>query len=324
MEEQVAFQIGRLGEEDLPELVEFWNAEFGSRRLFRPLTDEWFRIRVMGRAAFDPSQFYVARANGRIVGLGHASRANNTAHLSLLYVAPGQRRQGIGSALFSCLQPVLESAQDKRAAGVVFDPVYGTDFDPQESKGLRRRPEWGGPRFSLFGASEGIGVPTRDLETINFLLKRGFTMGDPDLSMRLEGMRPGEFEQPEQLWVRGKQYRIQVTENRSVWSSALYQCEIPHRCVQLRAGEKVVGGLTWFRWDDSTAILYDFSLIEQARGLGLGRGVLSYALADMAAAGCTSCELNTGSGRNARAVGIYRAAGFRVAEAWQTFSGQGK
>lgn len=319
----MAFQIGRLGEEDLPELVQFWNAEFGSWRLFRPLTEEWFRMRVMGRAAFDPSKFYIARADGRIVGLGHAAKADSTGYLSLLYVAPGQRQQGIGSALFACLQPVLESAQDRRAAAVVFDPVYGTDFDPHGSKGLRCRPEWGGPRLSLFGASEGIGVPTRDLATINFLLKRGFAMGDPDLSMRVEGMRPGEFEQPENVRARRNEFTVSVHENRSVWSSSSYQCEIPHRCVQLQAGEKVVGGLTWFRWDGATAILYDFSLIEQVRGLGLGRAVLSHALADMAAAGCTSCELNTGSGRNARAVGIYRVAGFRVAEAWQAFSGQG-
>jgi len=277
---------------------------------------------VMGRAAFDPSGFYIARAGGSIAGLGHAARKGSEVYVSLLYVARAHRRQGIGTALMNCLQPALGSAGEKRAAAVVFDPVYGSDFDADGSKGLRRRPQWGGPRYSLFGSSEGIGVPTADLETINFLLKRGFRLDDPDVSMRLEGMRPGEFEQPHELRTRGEEFAIRIVENHSAWRPLPYQWEMPHRCVQLCAGESVYGELLWFRWDDSTAILYEFSLVEQARGLGLGRAVLSHALADMAQAGCTACELNTGSVRNARAVGVYRAAGFRVAEAWQTFSGQ--
>jgi ribosomal protein S18 acetylase RimI-like enzyme len=324
MEEQVAWQIGRFDEREVPELVQFWNSEFASWRMFRPLTEDWFRIRVMGRATFDPSGFYIARAGGSIVGLGHAAKSGTEAYVSLLYVVPGHRRQGIGTALISCLQPVLDSARETRAAAVVLDPVYGTGFDVQGSKGLRCRPQWGGPRLSLFGSCEGIGVPARDLETVNFLLKRGFRMGDPDLSMRLEGMRPGEFGEPRNLRVRGRRFDIRIHENRSPWGAEGYQWEVPHRCVQLLAGDKPVGGLTWCHWDDSTAILYDFSLMEQVRGLGFGRAVLSHALADMAQAGCTACELNTGSSRNARAVGIYRAAGFRIAEAWQTFHGQGR
>lgn len=316
----MAWQIAQFCEDDVEQIAEFWNRSFSSRRMFRPLTAEYFRVRIMGRAAFDPRGLFIARADGNIVGLAQTPGTGKKAYLSLLYVAPEFRRTGIGTALLGMVEPRLKKAEEVRAAAVVMDPVYGAGFDDAGSNGLRTRAQWDGPRFSLWGSSEGIGVPVSDYETTNFLLKRGFALADTDFSMRIEGIQPGRFEKKTEMAAGGRRFRIHLLENAYSWRSTPYHYEIPHRDLQLFCGRQVVGDLLWYKWDDSTAVLFEFQILRQARGLGLGRVMLSCALADMAEAGCAACELNTGSRRNARAVRVYRNAGFRVAEAWQTYA----
>ena len=315
----MAWQIAQFCEDDIEPIVEFWNRSFSSRRMFRPLASDYFRMRIMGRAAFNPRAFFIARSDGGIVGLGQVTGTVEKAFLSLLYVAPEFRRGGIGTALLGMVEPHLKKAEEVRTAAVVMDPVYGASFDEAGSSGLRTRAQWDGPRFSLWGSVEGIGVPVSDLSTGNFLLKRGFSFADIDFSMRIEGIQPGRFEKKTQITAGGRRYNINLYDNVYAWRSTPYHYEIPHRDLQLVSGRQVLGDLMWYKWDDSTAVLFEFQVLRQARGLGLGRAMLSCALADMAEAGCTACELNTGSRRNARAVHVYRNAGFRVAEAWQTY-----
>ncbi|UCH35526.1 MAG: GNAT family N-acetyltransferase [Armatimonadota bacterium] len=300
--------------EAIPEIVAFWNASFLSQRLFVPLTEELFRARVVERSAFRPEGMRIARIAGDIVGIGHASRKADQGFLSLLYVAPRSRSQGIGSRLLDEVMEWLGPVPRVRAGAVIFDPVYGVHFDDRRA--------WGGPRMPFWGSSEGLAARAADLETRNFMLKRGFAPEDPDYSMLVSGLRgrdESSLNRREQFAVARRKYEIRVAQNSSSRHGS-YRFELPHRCVQLYGGGRPLGECMWFAFDGNLALIYDFYLETEARGKGLGRAVLLRALADIKDAGLDRCDLTTGSRRNARAVKVYRMAGFRVDEVWQPYS----
>jgi GNAT superfamily N-acetyltransferase len=299
--------------EDISDIVAFWNRAFFTYRLFVPLTEESFRSRIMSRTAFRPEALRIAREGDHIVGLGHAARKGSEGFLSFLYVAPHARRQGIGTRLLEELDEWWGDMPEVRAGAVVFDPVYGVDFDDKRT--------WGGPRMPFYGSSEGVAPTGGDLETRNFMVKRGFTPIDPDYSMLVEGLRSRNEDQlnrREEFSINRREYRITIVENSSVRQKN-YRWEVPHRCVQLLSGGRGLGECTWFAFDSDLAIIYDFYLEPEARSKGLGKAVLLRALADMKDASVDRCDLTTGSRRNARAVEIYRKAGFRIAEVWQPY-----
>jgi GNAT superfamily N-acetyltransferase len=299
--------------EDIPEIVAFWNRSFFTHRLFVPLTEELFRARVLGRAAFRPEALRIAREGERIVGIGHAARRGTDAFLSLLYVAPQFRGQGIGARLVDELTEWWGVVPRVRAGAVIFDPIYGADFDD--------RRVWGGPRMPFWGSSEGLAALGSDIVTRNFMLKRGFVPDDPDYSMLVTGLRTRDEEtlsRREQFTISRRRYDIRIVENGST-RQASYRYEVPHRCVQLWGEGRAAGECTWFAFDEKLAIIYDFYLESDARAKGLGRAVLLRTLADIKDAGLDRCDLTTGSRRNARAVKVYRMAGFRVDEVWQPY-----
>lgn len=300
--------------DDVSEIVAFWNRSFSHQRLFAPLTEELFRARVMGRAAFRPEGMRIARVGGDIVGIGHASRKGREGFLSLLYVVPEFRRQGIGGRLLDELDERWGALPRLRAGAVIFDPIYGVDFDDRRT--------WGGPRMPYWGASEGLAPLANDLETRDFLVKRGFVPEDAYYSMLIRGLRTRSedvLNRRERFNIGGREYEIRVVENSSVRQKP-YRFEVPHRACQLWAGGRALGECMWFAFDDDIAVIYDFYLLPEGRGKGLGRAVLLRCLADIKDAGLDQCDLTTGSRRNARAVKIYRMAGFRVERVWQPYA----
>jgi GNAT superfamily N-acetyltransferase len=300
--------------EDTPEIVAFWNRSFFTHRLFVPLTEETFRVRILGRAAFRPEGMRIARVGDRIAAIGHGSRKGDERFLSLLYVAPQYRRQGIGSRLLDELGEWWGQVPMVRAGAVIFDPIYGSDFDDRRT--------WGGPRMPLWGASEGVAAFAADLETRNFMVKRGYAPQDADYSMLVTGLRSrGEesLSRRERLTIARCSYEIRVAQNASQRQKS-YRFEVPHRCIQLWEGDRPLGECTWFAFDKDLAIIYDFHIEAEVRGKGLGRAVLLRALADIKDAGLDRCDLTTGSRRNARAVKVYRMAGFHVDEVWQPYA----
>jgi len=300
--------------EDTEELVSFWNRSFFTQRLFVPMTPDTFRARVIGRSAFRPEALRIAREGDRIAGIGHGCRKGGEAFLSLLYVAPQFRRQGIGARLLDELNEWWGAVSSVRAGAVIFDPIYGVDFDDRRA--------WGGPRMPFWGASEGLAALASDLETRNFMLKRGFVPDDADYSMIVSGLRrrdEGSLNRREQFAVGRSRYEIRAVDNAS-YRQQSYRYEVPHRCVQLWGDGRPMGECLWFAFNQDLAIIYDYSLDAEARGKGLGRAVLLRALADIKDAGLDRCDLTTGSRRNARAIKIYRMAGFRVDEVWQPYS----
>jgi len=300
--------------EDIPEIVAFWNRSFFSHRLFVPLTEEMFRLRILGRAAFRPEAMRIARVGERIGGIGHASRKGQEGFLSLLCVAPQYRRQGVGSRLLDELDEWWGEVSMVRAGAVIFDPIYGADFDDRRT--------WGGPRMPLWGASEGFAAFAADRETRNFMLKRGYAPQDADYSMLVTGLRSRAEEslnRREQFTIARRTYEMRVVQNGSQRQKS-YRLEVPHRCIQLWEGDRPLGECIWFAFDQDLAIIYDFGIEAEVRGKGLGRAVLLRALADIKDAGLDRCDLTTGSRRNARAVKVYRVAGFRVDEVWQPYA----
>ena len=307
-------RIHAFSPDDIPEIVGFWNRSFSHERLFVPLTEELFRARILGRAAFRPEAMRTARVGGDIVGIGHASRKGREGFLSLLYVAPQFRRRGIGSRLLDELEEWWGALPRVRAGAVIFDPIYGVDFDDRRT--------WGGPRMPYWGASEGLAPLACDVETRNFMVRRGFVSADADYSMLVCGLRTRDedtLNRRERFNIGGRDYEIRVVENSSVRQKS-YRFEVPHRACQLRVGARALGECMWFAFDEDMAIIYDFYLLPEGRGKGLGRAVLLRCLADIKDAGLDQCDLTTGSRRNARAVKIYRMAGFRVERVWQPYA----
>ncbi len=298
---------------DIGEIVRFWNASFSHERLFVPLTEDSFRARIIGRSGFRAEGLRIARAAGDIIGLGHAARKGEEGFVSLLYVAPPWRCQGVGGRLLDELSEWLGQVSNVRAGAIIFDPIYGVDFDDRNT--------WGGPRRPFWGSSEGLCARAADLETRNFVGKRGFTAADVDYSMLVTGLRgrpEQELDRRERLTIGRRDYELRLADNSSARHTS-YRYELPHRTVQLWCEGRPLGECMWCAFDADLAIIYDFYLAAEARGLGLGRAALLRCLADIKDAGLDACDLTTGSRRNARAVKIYRMAGFHIAEVWQPY-----
>jgi len=134
----------------------------------------------------------------------------------------------------------------------------------------------------------------------------------------LRARREQDLNRRERFTIGRRDYELRLADNSSVRRQS-YRYELAHRTVQLWCAGRALGECMWCAFDAELATIYDFYLAPEARGLGLGRAALLRCLADIKDAELDACELTTGSRRNARAVRIYRMAGFRIAEVWQPY-----
>lgn len=163
----------------LPAVVKFWNDSFRQKRNFWPVTPRLFRERVITSPDFDPDGFIVARRGRQVVGLIHVGeragvslngRRSRQGYVALFYVAPEERRKGVGNTLWHLGLDRLRRSHQV-LLGFSFNPFYGTAWGPSP-------PFWGSPF--------GIGVEWRDGASQKFFARKGFAPRQKAVQMSLD------------------------------------------------------------------------------------------------------------------------------------------
>jgi ribosomal protein S18 acetylase RimI-like enzyme len=92
-----------------------------------------------------------------------------------------------------------------------------------------------------------------------------------------------------------------------------------HRGWVARRDGRPIGWVIGRVFDDGRGWIQQLAVARDARGNGLGRGLLLHALADLQAAGATSFALGV-QGENASAIALYRDIGFTVEREWRAYA----
>ena len=316
----------------LPELVQFWNAEFCRRPNFAAMTPQRFRERVAEQwyqeEPFDPRGLILAwePASGRVVGMVHCGvrseqfcRAvysdwpgGGEAYIAMLAAARTRRGRGIGTALWNAAREYAEL----NAPGwpLVIDskclnPYYGN------SDGLYP-PPW--------GTTEGIGIPWGDAATRRFLERRGYRPSARAVSMEL--MLDAAGGQCPELkrgglsirWIGERCPPLGGSAGETLVSGTGPLCG----ALCCLDGERVAGFVATYSMANAVegkAAIYDFELLPDYRGLGIGTALLHGLIGRLRDHGATRCEVLTIPTLSTRAFLLYRRAGFDTIAEWAVY-----
>jgi ribosomal protein S18 acetylase RimI-like enzyme len=123
-------------QEDIGPVLDFW--QVAAENAHRPPDSAAALARLLQR---DPDALILAEEDGQLVGTAIAGWDGWRCHLYRLAVAPGRRREGIGSALLRCAEERFAVLGGGRADAVVLrenelaQQVWGAN-------GYGRQPEW--------------------------------------------------------------------------------------------------------------------------------------------------------------------------------------
>lgn len=291
-------------------VVDVWNRAFHSLRNFVPFDGSSWRRRIeefslpegaddlsiagSGPTSFEPELLRIALHEGRVVGLAHGGtwddaflarllpggRRARVGTLLAIAVDPSLRGRGVGRALLADLEETLArscgTGGGLRADGRGYNSFYGNVLAPVP-------PPWGTP--------EGIALPAEDAAARAFFDAAGFREDARATSrVRPLGDRTRlDLDVPPDL----------VLEEVENWQPILgtddgraFPFDNDSRTWLLRDGDRQLGALVAFplsadgtRWG-----IHSFEVEASRRGEGLGRLLLSYAIAAIARRGVRELE----------------------------------
>jgi GNAT superfamily N-acetyltransferase len=327
---------------DLAPLVDFWNNAFADRRNFYPISVAAFQSRILACEAFHPDGLILAWHTGQdgssqLVGLVHAFRPapkrglylrwEQRHNLTLLYVDPAHRRQGIGSRLLRAAENWLYYCPVY--IGGPAQPCYGTVE---------------GPRPPFFGSTQQLGISAHDSTLIHFLSHRGYHVVDPgDVSMRLtltsqEGLQKEPVMPPVMPIVDALGLQLVSFSHEQPFQGQEPEGRAEYMLYGNNGGDPyfgyafvtthhlLQGHISWYPMRQAgNAAIAGFWVAPSLRGHGLGRYLLDRALYDLTHApppwgGYQSVEVETHLVRHAQAAALYERRGFETDAAWVNMS----
>jgi len=315
-------------------VIALWNRVFQAMRNFVPFDRARFRARIedlsipgggdafagSGPLRFDPRHFRIALDGDEAVGIVHGGtwedeflarllpggKRARVGTLLVIAVDPAHRRRGIGRALLADLVATLGRTSGVegplRADGRGFNPFYGNFFAPLP-------PPWGTP--------EGIALPAEDAAGRAFFRALGFReeavaatrLGILDDRPRFAREIPAAL----------------VVEEVADWQPILgtddgvaFPLANDSRTWILREGDHQRAALVAYplRPDGSRWGIHSFEVESARRGEGLGRLLLEYSLAAIAARGAKEVEALAIPAEAPEADRLYEKLGFATAAQW--------
>ena len=315
----------------LPRLVRFWNRCFAARRNFIPVTEQFFRDRVIAKASayekFDPRGFIVALDGQEIAGFIHVGvrpeplcrlldpewRRGTQGYVAFLFVEPALRRRGVGTELWHRGLERLRGSRQVVLDGQCLSPFYGNSEGPFT-------PFWGTP--------EGVGVEWDDSPTKKFLARKGFAPRFKGVQLGLDlGSSTATADHAARAAARqGFEFRVlencypelgkNAKERRPLLPGLTYEV-----VAAVRRG-KVAGLVSFYPMTEARAGLfgiYEATVTEALRGRALGRRLLEAAIGRMRERGAAQCEVLTLPELSPAAHKVYMAAGFQRVQNWAIY-----
>ena len=314
--------------------VSLWNRVFRSMPNFRPFTVDTWRNRVeefsvpggesalsgSGPARFDPRLFRLALDGDEVIGFVHggtwedeflarllpAGEPARLGTLLIIAVDPAHRRQGIGRALLADLEHTLADTHriepPLRPDGRGYNPFYGNFVAPVA-------PPW--------GTAEGIAVPVGAEGARGFFSAVGYRE-DVEAVTRHRSLadRPSfRGEVPDGVVVE------EVTDFQPILGSDdgnRFPLANESRTWILRGGDLQLGAVVAYPMSEDAGHwgIHSVEVDASRRGEGLGRLLLEYVLASLAARGARSVEALAVPSEGPEADHLYAALGFEATERW--------
>lgn len=319
--------------------VSLWNRVFRAMPNFRPFTVDSWRRRVeefsvpggesalagSGPARFDPRLFRLALSGDggdgdEVIGFAHggtwedeflarllpAGEPARLGTLLIIAVDPAHRRRGIARALLTDLEHTLADTHrvepPLRPDGRGYNPFYGNFVAPVP-------PPW--------GTAEGIAVPFGAEGARGFCRAVGFRE-EVEAVTRHRSLtdRPA---------FRGKVPAGVVVEEIANYQPILgsddgtpFPVRNESRTWILRGGDVQLGAIVAYPMSEDSGHwgIHSVEVDPSRRGEGLGRLLLSYVLAALAAHGARSVEALAIPAEGPEADHLYEGLGFEVVERW--------
>lgn len=295
---------------DVPALVNLWNLAMGGRRCAYPLRVEALERLVLSKLYFDPQGLLVAEKDGLPVGLVHAGFGPNGSMdgldrqagvISMLMVAPGHRRRGIGTSLMRAAHRYLAA----QAARVVYAggmwpliPFY----------------------VGLYGGSEMAGIPDSETAMHALVSKLGYQPIDEAvvLHRRLDG--PTNV-QDVRFRDHRRELQVEITSefhDRTWWYRQVFGCLGGEQVYLVRrdTGAVVARAAYWDMTEyggvyagPATGLIGVF-VEPDRRQRGIGKYLLSKVLDRLNELLVSLVEVQT-MRYNTAALGLYTGMGFR-------------
>ena len=306
--------------------VQLHNAVFAKAHNFWRVSGRDLSARVVRargpHSEFDPSLLLFAREGSELRGFVHGCTVSAPrdrtagATCNAIGVHPEHRRVGIGDKLLAELRARLAERGHKEPAWDtrVYNPFWGNSA---------------GPRTSLFGTVEGIGLSITDDESWAFFQHVGASEQGQAANFSVTAERLAlDYGREARANVERDGYQFGVVRGRCPVIGGRPDSRRPYArrdyftAVAL-LDDDVAGvciGFSTPELGSGRFAIFELEVAEEHRRQGLASALVFTALLEMQAEAFVSCEVTTVQAESPGAVKLYRNLGFRQVAAFRLFA----
>jgi GNAT superfamily N-acetyltransferase len=275
-------EITTFEEEQISDIVSFWNETFSDRRNFIQMTPALLEERILqvdtAQESFDPESLLLAQEGAEVLGMMHVGTypepicqlmygeewdGGVMGYVGMLAVHPDYRGDGIGSDLWEAGIERVSHATMIDLDGQCLNPFYGNSL---------------GPFQPLWGTTEGVSIGTDQDRAFAFFERRGFEPTYEGVSLEVETAKVSADASTE-----GGSRRINglLEEYPALGESPDERLPYPNAenyiCVQLVLDNLTAGILSMYPFtelDEEKWGIYEFRVAEEYHGEGHRRALL--------------------------------------------------